>query len=386
MLVSLTSHFPTNNFPIVANYSSWQSTQFLVELGRSIAAIAETTPGGILCFFPSYAALEAAVAAWHSGPGAGIGAQLLNIKGTVIVELRSGEDTKKAIAAYIQAVKGTARGALGLAVYRGKLSEGLSFNDDLCRAVICLGVPYPQARDPVVIAKRRWNDARRAAGITHALSGSEWYELQAYRAVNQALGRCLRHRFDYGALILLDARWVSKGEHPAARGLKQHLARWMQPFIQEVPAVASSSNTGLLGRLRSHFMSAPVFTAALQSRFEAGGGIPRQPACFPVTDGRAFGRSDSSSTSSLACGANLTRAMQQQMRAVALAPTPLMSSSADVNRHGPALKRSRSDGLQQPHLGEMQQPAMAYPAAVQPLSEQQPSSNAATAAQPIHVY
>ena len=26
------------------------------------------------------------------------------------------------------------------------------------------------------------------------LSGSEWYEIQAYRALNQALGRCIRHK------------------------------------------------------------------------------------------------------------------------------------------------------------------------------------------------
>lgn len=27
------------------------------------------------------------------------------------------------------------------------------------------------------------------------LSGSEWYDIQAFRALNQALGRCIRHRW-----------------------------------------------------------------------------------------------------------------------------------------------------------------------------------------------
>ena len=27
------------------------------------------------------------------------------------------------------------------------------------------------------------------------LTGSEWYEIQAYRALNQALGRCIRHKW-----------------------------------------------------------------------------------------------------------------------------------------------------------------------------------------------
>ena len=42
------------------------------------------------------------------------------------------------------------------------------------------------------------------------LSGSEWYEAQAYRALNQALGRCIRHRGDWGAIILAEARFVEQ--------------------------------------------------------------------------------------------------------------------------------------------------------------------------------
>lgn len=40
------------------------------------------------------------------------------------------------------------------------------------------------------------------------LSGYEWYRLQATRAVNQAIGRVIRHRHDYGAVFLCDHRWV----------------------------------------------------------------------------------------------------------------------------------------------------------------------------------
>ena len=92
-------------------------------------------------------------------------------------------------------------------------------DSELCRGVICIGVPYPPATDAVVVAKRLWNDASCACGGTGslgignantrtevpakhgALSGTQWYELQAYRAVNQALGRCIRHQHDYGTLV-----------------------------------------------------------------------------------------------------------------------------------------------------------------------------------------
>lgn len=40
------------------------------------------------------------------------------------------------------------------------------------------------------------------------LTGEEWYVQQASRAVNQAVGRVIRHREDYGAIILCDERYV----------------------------------------------------------------------------------------------------------------------------------------------------------------------------------
>ncbi len=40
--------------------------------------------------------------------------------------------------------------------------------------------------------KREYNNEHfRNRGL---LTGSEWYEIQAYRALNQALGRCIRHK------------------------------------------------------------------------------------------------------------------------------------------------------------------------------------------------
>lgn len=39
------------------------------------------------------------------------------------------------------------------------------------------------------------------------LSGEDWYNQQASRAVNQAVGRVIRHRHDYGAIIFCDERF-----------------------------------------------------------------------------------------------------------------------------------------------------------------------------------
>lgn len=39
------------------------------------------------------------------------------------------------------------------------------------------------------------------------LSGEDWYTQQTSRAVNQAVGRVIRHRYDYGAIIFCDERF-----------------------------------------------------------------------------------------------------------------------------------------------------------------------------------
>jgi Helicase C-terminal domain len=39
-------------------------------------------------------------------------------------------------------------------------------------------------------------------------AGNAWYTLSAMRVVNQALGRVIRHRHDYGAILLADERFA----------------------------------------------------------------------------------------------------------------------------------------------------------------------------------
>ena len=41
--------------------------------------------------------------------------------------------------------------------------------------------------------------------------GGIWYSQQAFRALNQAIGRCIRHKNDFGAILLLDGRYSEAG-------------------------------------------------------------------------------------------------------------------------------------------------------------------------------
>lgn len=92
---------------------------------------------------------------------------------------------------------------------RGKASEGLDFSDRAARAVVITGIPYAMRNDPRVRIKQEvLNETARAGrkrpsgsgggGQEHRLTGDQWYSQEAMRAVNQALGRVIRHRHDYG--------------------------------------------------------------------------------------------------------------------------------------------------------------------------------------------
>lgn len=59
---------------------------------------------------------------------------------------------------------------------------------------------------------------------TTTLTGSEWYRQQAARTVNQAVGRVIRHRNDYGAIIFCDERFTQQA-------LINAMPKWVRPFL-----------------------------------------------------------------------------------------------------------------------------------------------------------
>ena len=56
------------------------------------------------------------------------------------------------------------------------------------------------------------------------LSGDDWYFLEATRAVNQAIGRVIRHRYDYGTILLCDFRFNQPRQ-------KSQLSSWIQTHL-----------------------------------------------------------------------------------------------------------------------------------------------------------
>lgn len=102
---------------------------------------------------------------------------------------------------------------------RGQLSEGIDFANEQARLVIVIGYPNPAWRAPEVVLKKQFLDSQRNSHFT----GDQWYEQQAPRAVNQAVGRVIRHRYDYGAIVLMDHRYLVQPKTTS------NLSGWLQP-------------------------------------------------------------------------------------------------------------------------------------------------------------
>jgi len=293
-----------------SKYGRRDDPEYISELGNTLASLCRNIPGGVLVFFPSYGAMENAVARWggpanerpsfgngrqSGGRGGGASAaffaarkkkrasakkhvfqmvpdhfransgassnpwkRLLSRK-AIVLEPRSTADLSDAISEYkriLAAPRST--GAVLMGVCRGKISEGIDFSDDMCRAVVVTGLPFAPYYDPKVKLKREFLDAARAmvrpsidggfgngklpakvetstttANNNRTLSGAEWYNQQAHRAVNQAVGRVIRHRHDYGAVLLLDHRFAEVRN-------KDGLSKWLRPHLRDETFGAST--------------------------------------------------------------------------------------------------------------------------------------------------
>ena len=198
-----------------AKHKNVHTLQFQDELGKVVKRVCDVTPKGVLCFFTSYSLMNIIIKRWKSTDLW----EDISEKKQIFCEAtgKNGVKFDKVILDFYSSVKNF--GALLLAVCRGKISEGLDFSDDNARAVITVGIPYPNSKDPLVLLKKEYNNANKRRGL---LTGKEWYEIQAYRAINQALGRCIRHCNDWGALIMVDKRFVMSSQMYCSR-----LSKWI---------------------------------------------------------------------------------------------------------------------------------------------------------------
>ncbi|XP_027092260.2 uncharacterized protein [Coffea arabica] len=238
------------DYPLNASYRTAGTYAFQDAVGMSLEEICKIAPGGCLVFFPSYKLMEKLCSRWQeTGQWS-----KLNAQKSLFVEPRGGsqDGLEPVLEGYYNSIHQKSKpltgrkrrckkldvtngertessqtangGAAFLAVCRGKISEGIDFSDDYARVVVIVGIPFPNVHDIQVAQKKKFNDMYRLS--KSLLSGNEWYCNQAFRALNQATGRCIRHRYDYGAIILLDERLCEERN-------RAHISKWFRKSIRQ---------------------------------------------------------------------------------------------------------------------------------------------------------
>jgi chromosome transmission fidelity protein 1 len=186
------------------------------EIGNTIFNLCAVVPDGVVVFFPSYTYASSVHARWE---GTGL-AQRIRTRKHVVIEPRESSSIERTLAEYSRLVErntgemNAPRGAVLFAVVGGKMSEGINFADALGRCVVVVGLPFANPNDPVM--KERLTFLKR-----HGESETkEFLDDLCMKSVNQSIGRVLRHRNDYAAIVLLDLRYTRAA-------IQRKLPRWV---------------------------------------------------------------------------------------------------------------------------------------------------------------
>ena len=207
----LTSSIFNKKEEFLFNANNRNNSQMINNLGTTILELCKITPGGILVFFSSYGVMEDFIKKWE--------------KSKIISEISKYKEfcqdkhdqklNKKVLEMYQKANSSREmKGAILFSVCRGSCSEGMNFKNDYARLVIVVGIPYAYLGDPKTQLRKEYQDEFNKNFYSFIkdkkikkLSGSEWYNQNAIKCVNQALGRVIRHSNDYGCMLLIDSRY-----------------------------------------------------------------------------------------------------------------------------------------------------------------------------------
>ncbi|XP_032205037.1 putative ATP-dependent RNA helicase DDX11-like protein 8 isoform X2 [Mustela erminea] len=198
-------------------YQKRELPQMMEETGRILCNLCTVVPGGVVCFFPSYEYQRQVYAHWNKS---GLLARLA-VRKKIFQEPKKANQVEQVLAEYSRCIKccdqagGTVTGALLLSVVGGKMSEGINFSDNLGRlvflgprCVVMVGMPYPNIRSPELQEKMAYLDQTLPRGPGQPPPGKALVENLCMKAVNQSIGRAIRHQKDFASIVLLDQRYA----------------------------------------------------------------------------------------------------------------------------------------------------------------------------------
>ncbi|KAK2196084.1 bifunctional ATP-dependent RNA helicase CHL1-DDX11/Helicase superfamily 1-2 [Babesia duncani] len=230
---------------ITFDYQTRERESHLQFLCNCIETSCTIVPNGIVVFFSSYAFLES-FRKYFKSSGAHV---------RVLTKKRIFYEAQGQNKMYIRNVVGkgsetfelyskeaTAGGAILFAIFGGALCEGVNFSDKLARLLLLVGQPYPP--DSIKLQLKRQHLQVRASekGISdeqkRALEvlATQQRTILCYKMINQTVGRAMRHKHDYAAVLLIDARYqnnTSLLSSTIQKSLKQRKQEGNMSMIKE---------------------------------------------------------------------------------------------------------------------------------------------------------
>ncbi|XP_059608904.1 general transcription and DNA repair factor IIH helicase subunit XPD [Phlebotomus argentipes] len=224
---------------ISSKFETREDSAVIRNYGQLLVETAKTVPDGIVCFFTSYLYLESVVAAWYDQ---GIVDTLLRHK-LLFIETQDSAETSYALMNYVKACE-CGRGAVLLAVARGRVSEGVDFDHHLGRAVLMFGIPYVYTQSRIL--KARLDYLRDQFQIRE----NDFLTFDALRHAAQCVGRAIRGKTDYGIMVFADKRFSRQDK----RG---KLPKWIQQHLTDNYCNLSTEEAMQLAKRWLHIMAQP---------------------------------------------------------------------------------------------------------------------------------
>jgi len=216
-----------------SQFTSRSDDNVIKSYGDMLIEICSVAPDGIVCFFPSYRYMEEIVLKWNEME---VLNELLKYK-LVFIESRDVAETSISLASFRKACE-NGRGAVFLSVARGKIAEGIDFDEHYGRCVIMFGVPFQYTKSRILLA--RLDYLRENYGIKEA----DFLIFDAMRQTAQCVGRVIRKKNDYGIMIFADKRFAHLDK-------REKLPKWIKNYIE--PANVNISTDQAVYKTRQFF-------------------------------------------------------------------------------------------------------------------------------------
>lgn len=207
------------------SFTGRNSALMIERLGEYVILVCQVAPKGAIVFFPSYKYLDQVIEVWKKS----VWARLAGLK-TIFSEPKDSKMIDQVLSDYSEAVAKS--GAILFSVVGGKVSEGINFSNDLARAVIMVGLPYPNIFSGEIINRRKYLEqtvVENGGSVQDARAKSvDFYENLCMKAVNQSVGRAIRNNRDYAMIFLVDRRFKNEK-------IQSKLSGWIKKELVEEP-------------------------------------------------------------------------------------------------------------------------------------------------------